>query len=212
MNWTSENRDLFIDLVLSGAKPEALANRFKLRVFDVKDLFQRAFYSNDDYIPYRRIPRTGKPLTELETNLITKCYKKGIPVSTIAKLLARKPEEIPPAKAPPITDKAFAMMKAVAPVTDQLLAYHYLYHVSKNPIISDKTYNDAKAEEIEFGGGGWWLHLISKSRKRVVDYPPHIRSLAYYMLYKFMEGAGKWDETKLPYSWGAEKAKNAEGN
>lgn len=90
-------------------------------------------------------------------------------------------------------------MKEVAPTCDILLAHRYLFHCAKTPIISDRTYDDAKHEEIEFGAGGPFLNKPASDK--VIDYPPHIRSLAYYLLYKFMEARGEWNANALPYGW-----------
>jgi len=91
-------------------------------------------------------------------------------------------------------------MKEVAPTCDILLAHRYLYWCAKSPIISDKAYDDAKAEEIEYGGAGDLLK--HPAFKKVCDYPDHIRSLALYMLFKFQLTEGKRDWNQLPHSWG----------
>jgi hypothetical protein len=199
MKWTGPETDKFMDLVLEGNDPNGLALFFGVSPEKVKAQYRRAFYPDKPYMPSgQRKSRVGIKLTELERKLIHKHLSQGMPTAHIAKMLARKPNEICPDYNGKIT---FEQMKTISPVTDQLLVHHYLYHISKNPIITDQAYDDAKAEEIEFGGGGGWLKLIAGSKKQVCDYPAHIRSLAYYMLYKFMEATGEWNDGKLPYDW-----------
>lgn len=197
-----------MDLVLDGFAPPAIAAEMGYSEEFIKAQFRPTFYPSKPYIPWgRRKVRTGRKMTKLELDIIKRHHEMGYPTAHTAKMLQRKPGEICPDYYGKIT---FNQMKCLAPVSDQLLAHHYLYHVSKTPIITDQAYEDAKAEEIEFGGGGPFLHAISETQKRVGDYPPHIRSLAYYMLYKFMEVTGEWNDRVLPYSWGLERKKNEE--
>lgn len=204
--WTLKERDGFIEMVLDGWTPARIAEALGREEEFIKTRFKPTFYPNKPYVPYgRRKARTGMKMTKLELEVIEKALKIGYPVAHIARLLARKPNEICPDYYGKIT---FNQMRCLAPISDQLLAHHYLYHVAKQPIITDQAYDTEKAEEIEFGGGGPFLHAIAKTEKRVGDYPPHIRSLAYYMLYKFMEVTGEWNDRVLPYSWGVERKKN----
>jgi hypothetical protein len=87
------------------------------------------------------------------------------------------------------------------PPLDLLVAHHYLFYVARRPIISWPNFQEAKKQEPEYGS--WYKTLPSRERA-VCDYPPHIRSLAYYMLYKFMEETGEWHQESLPYGWTAE--------
>lgn len=86
-------------------------------------------------------------------------------------------------RVPDYTDNAKVnRMKEVAPLVDQVLAHRYLFYCSKKPIISNEAYDDAKEEAMEFGGG---FDILSEpASDRPVDYPAHIRSLAFYLLYK----------------------------
>jgi hypothetical protein len=198
-SWTPALTDKFMDLVLDGMTPEDISEELLIDVEKVRTHFKPTFYPDKPYLPHgRRISRSGKKMTELELKIIRKHAESGIPTAHTARMLARKPGEIAPDYYGKIT---FNQMRCLAPVSDQLLAHHYLFHVAKTPIVSDQGYDESKEEEIEFGGGGPFLHTISGTAKRAVDYPPHIRSLAYYMLYKFMEVTGEWNENSLPYKW-----------
>lgn len=201
--WLLKDNDLFMDAVLDGKDPEEIACMFNRSVKEVGRHFHQVFYPSKPYHPWgRRKSRTGMKLTQLELKIIHKHNEAGIPVAHTARMLARKPIEINPDYYGRIT---FRQMKCLAPVADQLLAHHYLYYVSKSPIISDQAYDEAKEEEIEYGGGGPLLRAIAETDKQVCNYPPHIRSLANYMHYKFMEVTGEWNDRVLPYSWGVEK-------
>lgn len=199
--WTPKETDLFMDAVLDGKTPEEIAEEFRRTVPEIGAQFNAAFYPPIPYHPYgRRKARTGMKMTAIELKIIKKHHDNGIPVAHTARMLQRKPGEIAPDYYGKIT---FNQMRCLAPVSDQLVAHHYLHHISKTPIISDQAYDEMKEEEIEFGGGGPFLKEIAKART-VACYPPHIRSLAFYMLYKFMEVTGEWNDQVLPYSWSQE--------
>lgn len=203
MGWKSKETDEFIDLALEGKGPEELSRYFGVSPEEVGAHFMRTFYPSKPYIPWgRRRSRTGQKMTALELKIIRRHHDKGIPTAHTARILQRKPNEICPDYYGKIT---FNQMKCLAPVSDQLLAHHYLYHVNKHPIITDQAYDTEKEEELEFGGGGPLLKAIAATKKDVADYPPHIRSLAYYMLYKFMQVTGEWNDRIVPYGWTKEE-------
>jgi hypothetical protein len=204
--WTWKERDQFMDLVLDGRTSGAIAEELGRDEAFIKAQFRPTFYPAEPYIAYgRRKSRVGMKMTQLELQIVQKHHEMGYPTAHTAKMLARTPNEICPDYYGKIT---FNQMRCLAPVSDQVLAHHYLYHANKTPIITDQAYDDAKAEEIEFGGGGPLLHALAKTNGKVTDYPPHIRSLAFYMLYKFMEVTGEWNDRVLPYSWGLERKQN----
>jgi hypothetical protein len=199
--WTLQERDAFMDLVLDGQTSGAIAEELGRDEAFIKAQFRPTFYPAKPYVPWgRRKTRVGMKTTQLELQIIKKHHELGYPVAHTAKMLARTPKEICPDFYGKIT---FNQMRCLAPVSDMVLAHHYLFHVSKSPIITDQAYDEAKEEEIELGGGGPMLRALADA-KTAVDYPPHIRSLAFYMLYKFMEVTGEWNTGVLPYSWGLE--------
>lgn len=201
--WSGRETDQFMDLVLDGKSPETIAATLGRPAELIKAKFKPIFYPSKPYIPFgRRKVRAGTKMTKLELEIIKKHHEMGYPTAHTAKMLQRKPGEICPDYYGKIT---FNQMQCLAPISDQLLAHHYLFHVNKTPIITDQAYDDQKAEEIEFGGGGPLLHALAGTSGNATDYPPHIRSLAYYMLYKFMEVTGEWNDRVLPYSWGLER-------
>lgn len=201
MDWSDRDTDRFMDMVLSGNDAYDIARAVGKSPSEVRSHFQEAFYPIDYEPSMPRIWRGGKKMTELEKRLIRKHLKRKTPVKIIARILQRKPDEI----LPDLKGEAKShSMRTVAKDADVLAAHHYLFHQSKRPIISDQAYDSLKAAELEFGNGAELLKMISEA-KGVVDYPPHIRSLANYMLYKFMEETGEWNNDKLPYSWSKEK-------
>jgi hypothetical protein len=201
--WTLKERDQFMDLVLDGWTSGAIAEELGRDEAFIKAQFRPTFYPNQPYIPYgRRKTRVGMKMTQLELQIIQKHNEIGYPVAHTAKMLARTPNEICPDYHGKVT---FNQMRCLAPISDQVLAHHYLYHICKTPIVTDQAYDDAKQEEIEFGGGGPMLHALAEAGRAVGDYPPHIRSLAFYMLYKFMQVTGEWNERVIPYGWTKEE-------
>lgn len=201
----AKERDQYMDLVLDGLQPKEVASALGWTPDEAKAYFRRAFYPPEPYVPHgRRKARSGMKMTQLELKIVSKHHEAGVPVAHTAKMLQRKPDEICPDYHGRVT---FNQMKCLAPVSDQILAHHYLYHVSKTQIVTNQAYDSAKAEEIEFGAAGPMLRALSEAHGRATDYPAHIRSLAYYMLYKFMEVTGEWNDNVLPYSWGLEQKK-----
>ena len=83
-------------------------------------------------------------------------------------------------------------LSKVAVSADILQAYQYLYHVGKHSVISDEEYDAMKHEEEEFGTMHHWKYC--GPRKKVVQYPPHIRDLASYIYTVFL---GASDHTVL---------------
>jgi hypothetical protein len=81
-------------------------------------------------------------------------------------------------------------LKQVAPTLDMLIAHHYLYWQAKQPIISNKEYDDLREEEIEYGCGRLAVEALSKFRE-VQHYPPYIRYLAFYMQFRFQESGNQ---------------------
>lgn len=200
--WTLKERDAFMEMVLDGFPASVIAADLGRTEEFIKGRFKPTFYPRQPYVAFgRRKSRVGMKMTQLELQIAHKHHEMGYPVAHTARMLARRPSEICPDYYGRIT---FNQMKCLAPVSDMILAHHYLYHANKSPIITDQAYDEAKAEEIEFGGGGPMLHALAKTSGKVTDYPPHIRSLAYYMLHKFMEATGQWNDRVLPYSWGLE--------
>lgn len=203
---TGRERDRYIDLVLLGKTPSQIAATLGWSVGKAQAFFRAAFYP--DALPGRapyaptgdRINRSGRKMTQLELNIIAHHAKAGVPPAHTAVILQREPAEICPDYHGRIK---FHHIRCLAPVSDLLLAHHYLHHVNGTTIIEHKEYDAAKAEE-----GEPFEEAVKKIRAdggRVLDYPAHIRSLAYYLLYKFMEATGEWNEKSIPYGWTKER-------
>lgn len=179
--------------------PKEFSIKFECSLPEVKKVIQSALSDAafiHAYLPYRRVSRQGMRFTENENRLIQRHQEKGISTEDTARMLMRKPNEVLPDYKGQIS---IERMKQVAPRVDVLLACRYLYWCTKKKVISDQAYDEAKAEEIEFGGGSDML--TRSASNKVVDYPPHIRSLAFYMLYKEMVRTGKWEPDVLPAGW-----------
>ena len=81
------------------------------------------------------------------------------------------------------------MSKHLAPTLDLLVALRYVFYNYKIQIISDKSWDDMKFEEIEYGGGGPILKEYENPRL----IKPWIKSLGLYLCDKFKaEGKAKW--------------------
>lgn len=194
MEWSGKDNDRFLDLVLAGHLPQRICDELGCTKIEAKNHFEEAFY-NPDYKPSMpRIWRGGTKKTELETRLISNFSKRRYPVEVIAKILQRKPDEISKDEE---GRKKIIRLQEIAPISDVLMAHHYLYHCS-TPVISDQAYDTAKKEELEFGGAADVIRWLDRSPKQVTDYPPHIRSLAHYIQFKNMDAHNCVDYAKLP--------------
>lgn len=176
--------------------------------------------------------RGEKPLTKREKLIIRYHRRKSIPPKVTGRFLRRKASyvealsEADIAKEPPSTEEPrpatdedglrYTKIKKKSKVgvgslidsistVDIILAHRYLYYCSKHPVISDEAYDTFKHEEAEFGGDS--KELAAKVGDKPLDFPDHIRSLGYYMLYKHEVKKDKPWTACLPYGWFKPKVK-----
>jgi len=195
--WTGKDTDRFLDMVLAGRTVTQVAYYFSREPEEIKAIYREIFYVTDYEPSSPRIARSGKPMLALETKLIAKWKSLKKPMAALARILQRDLDELGHDLKGEVQ---IGRMREVAPGTDLLLAHHYLIHQSKIRLVSDQAFESMKKEEIEFGGGADLLRMFETFTK-VGDYPEHIRALAMYLLYKHMEMTGKWQDSKIPYSW-----------
>lgn len=203
--WMKSDTDRMLDLYFSGNTPDRIAYLMKRNTKAINRQLETFTYNEsgraDRYEMLERDSRRGKRLTENEKVFIAAHTKRGVDLESTARVLCRRVEEIRGESIAPSrieTQIKTGTMKQVAPTLDQLMAHRYLYWSAKKPIISNRDYDDLKEEEIEYGCGR--VELDKPASDKACDYPPHIRSLAYYMQYKFMVQTGEWkDVTSLPY-------------
>lgn len=181
--WMKSETDKMLDLYFGGAHPARIAVLLKRNAKAVTRRIEEFTYNERDrvlrYEPRQRISRKGKRITENEQLIVKAHSERNIAPKETAKVLQRDVSEI--------TDNTKEKADAIqirqricqGIGVDLLLAYRYQYYVAKNPIVSDKTYDDLKAEEMEFGTGA--QILSQPASDRVIDYAPEIRSLAYYL-------------------------------
>lgn len=196
--WTPEETDKLLNRALPGKSLTELARLHNRNPKSIRRHWDEILYNErgkgaSDYKPVRRIWRGGMRITPMEQKIIDRHLRDGVPLEITARILQRKPKEIRPDYE---GEYKLKRLKDVALTADIVQALRYLYHCSGISVVSDQAYDDAKAEEIEYGGAG--DILLQPASKRVVDYPAHIRSLAYYMHFKFMEKTGQWKTDQLP--------------
>ena len=196
--WSGFDTDAFMDSVLDGKTSEEVAIALGRSEELIRAKFKPIFYPETPYKPSGpRLVRTGKPLTRLERSIIAKHREAGYSIKQTALMLMRHPDEIGQTKGSTFVSS-----------TDELVAHHYLYHLSKHPVLPDEEYDEKKARESQTEPGKSVLEALTNGEKGVADYPAHIRSLAHYMLYKHMVRTGRWNHDALPYSWGSKKKEN----
>lgn len=189
--WTQSDTDKMLDLFFSGMSTVEVAERLRASVQNVRMRLKPFLFNIDDraknYQSNFRVSRKSKSLSFTEKKVIETYQQNNIPLKYLVKLLQRPLSEIDPDD---IGKAKAKVMKDVATGTDLVLAHRYLYHCTHTSIISDQAYDDLKAEEMEYGGGHGLLS--QKASDLAIDYPPHIRSLAYYLQFK------KWLDDKCP--------------
>jgi hypothetical protein len=89
------------------------------------------------------------------------------------------------------------------PTLDFLLACRFLYWCAKKPLIADEVYDTMKEEEMEYGTGTAALSLPASDRP--IHYRDHIRSLAFYLLYREEVAKDHPDYNCLPPGWFQDK-------
>jgi hypothetical protein len=180
--WKKKETDKMLDLYLAGGHPKEIAYKLQRNPKAIKRRLEQFTYNERDrtrkYEPRRRISRKGMRWTENEKLIKQECLVRGVPVSDIARVLQRNANEVMPDYKGEIQVNSFM---DIAPRNDLLLAHRYLYWVAKKPIISNQAYDAAKKEELEFGACS---ELLKPASGHAVDYPAHIRYLAFYMLYR----------------------------
>jgi hypothetical protein len=83
---------------------------------------------------------------------------------------------------------------------DVIVALHYAFYWSKTKIVLNRVY-DAEKSRLLPKSKKLRRFFAVQEKRMVGDYPNHIRSLAYYMLWKHMTKTGEWNNDVLPYGW-----------
>lgn len=200
-DWSAEEDDQLFDLYFGGTAPDRIAVKMRRNPKSIARRLEQFTYNErsmaDLYRPRRRINRRGMRLTENERVMVKAHTERGVASETTARLFQRAPNEFS-------TDfegvKKNNRLREVASSVDIIIAHRYLAYCAKCPIISKQAYDAMVEEEIEFGGGADILARYPKSAN-VTDYPPHIRSLAYYMQFKYWQSKGESSDMvdKMPH-------------
>jgi hypothetical protein len=136
------------------------------------------------YHPVKRKDRRGKPITENERRVIQWTGEYGIPASAVARFLQRDVSELGSGPSP-----RFRRMREASFGVDLIFAYRFLYYVKGISILSDKAYDELERKEIKTGDGGDLLET-SVGSDVADDYPPHVRALASYLIFKYSSRDG----------------------
>jgi len=173
--WTKKEVDRLLDMFFEGADIVRIAAKLGRNPYAIKKKLDEYVYNERNrivnYQPRQRISRKGKRLTGPERKLIRSCLKQGIDLEHAARVLMRDLSEISTKD-----QEQVVRNKQIAPTLDLVMAYRYIYHNYKFKLVSNKTYNDMKAEEEEYGGGS---KVLSSPE------PPYIKTLALYLTEKY---------------------------
>lgn len=187
--WRKSERDHVLDVYFmggAGAHPVSLARKLGRNPKAVKRMIEQFVHNERDravlYVPFKRVSRKGRKITQNELALIKAHKEKGVSVEATAVVLQR-----------PVADfykdfesrERFQEMKKFGPGVDLILAYRLLYYCHGISIVSDRAYDEIEAEEKEFGANSQVLNTVGSDN--VNDYPHHIRALAMYLGFKYTE-------------------------
>ena len=187
--WKRSDTDRMLDLLLAGMHPKRVATKMNRSVKAINRQIER-FSANtngrcETYEPVRRMSRKNQRWSQNDAELTRRMRKAGVEEADIAKVLARSVKEMEGTEG-----KAFHTdAQQVATTSDLVEAYQYLFHVSHHPVVSDKTYDALKEEEIEYGVMG--EHADKPPRTKPAQYSPAIRDLACYLFSKDIRKSGK---------------------
>lgn len=185
------NTGKVLNLFCAGAPPSRIAERLDASTKDVKETMRKLLKDRNTiglYTPYDRESRQGMRITQNEWLLIKSHKALDIPPEVTAMMLQRKVKEFHSELNQDVRE-AWADMKRTGTGVDLCLAYRYCYYVKNISIIPDKAYDELEAEEREFGANSQVLETVGSDNAE--DYPPHIRALGMYLLFKYAERKGK---------------------
>jgi len=190
--WLKSERDKALDEYFEGAHPKQLGIKYKKapKAF-LNSILNKLRYNYkkegqedqpgraERYEPFSRFSRKGKRFTPNEVDFI-RCHRElKLDLSVTAKILMRDVSELKSDKSP---EQVKGDGKAILSTTlDLVLALRYVYHIYERKLVSDKTYDDLVAEEIEYGGG----EKVLKSQQSARDCPPRIKTLALYLCERY---------------------------
>lgn len=187
--WKRSEVDKALDEYFAGAHPKELGIKYKKApkafrnsiLYKLRENYKKKGKEDkpgraERYEPFRRVSRKGMRFTPNEQDIIQRHRELKVDPKVTARILMRDVEEFSPDTE---GQNQVNGVKQIVPTLDLVLAYRYSYHVYDKKLISDKTYDDLKAEEIEFGTGSEELG------RRPKDCPHYIKTLALYLTEKY---------------------------
>jgi hypothetical protein len=185
--WTKGETDQMLELYFAGCPPGRIAVALKRNPKAIRRRLEQFTYNERDravlYTPTnRRSSRKGKRITENEKLIIREHWEREVPIEATAKVLQRDPNEIRRDHNSESQHQADSEATPGANV-DLILAYRYCYYVKGVSIVTDQAYDLLEKEAIEFGGG--YAELTKPGSDKADDYPPHIRALGMYLIFKY---------------------------
>lgn len=192
--WPPEEDDLLLDRYFGGMSPPRIAakhNRTPKSINRrIEQIRNNEYGLAEKYQPKKRLSRKGMRMTQSELLFLNYFKKKGLSLKLLAKILQRPVREfgVDREEREKVID-----MKKVGVDVDLCMAYRCLYYCHNISIISDTAYDELEKETIEFAAHGGLLRKPGSDR--LEDYPPHIRSLAMYLAFKYAQRKKESDES-----------------
>lgn len=185
--WKRSETDRLLDLYLGGMVPKRIAVELQRNPKAVKRRLEQFIYNErgwvERYEPKLRISRRGMRFTQNETLLLQSHQQRKVDSKDTARLLQRPVSDFDS----DVQSKTFHVdAKQVGVGVDLVLAYRCAYYCHHISLVTDSAYDALEKEEIEFGQNG---HLLKDKvgSDKLEDYPPHIRALTMYLLFKYAE-------------------------
>lgn len=209
--WMKSDTDKMLDLYFGGATPAHIAIQLNRNVNAITVRLGKFTYNvenkADTYEPLRRNSRRGKRITQNEQVVIKGHQMHNVSPAVTARVLQREVKEFH--TAPGVEERTEVRIASKLPsvdgfMVDLVLAHQYLFYCAKAPVISESDFESLRAEEKEYGKGS--QALSKPPSDKATDYPPHVRSLAYYLQVKKMQSTGVWNFRVIPYGFVCELA------
>lgn len=188
--WLKVETDQMLDLYFAGSAIPRLAQVMKRNPKAVRRRIEQFTYNERDraekYEPRKRISRKGKRITESEQLIIKEHFERGVSIEATARVLQRDPNEIRrdlDAEQRHHKNAEATGEDKIGGNVDLILAYRFAYYCKGVSLVSDQAYDLLEKEAIEFGGGAG--ALATPGSDNPDDYPPRIRALAMYLIFKY---------------------------
>ena len=196
-HWTPEEIDALLDSYFAGVNMKRLAVKYKRTPKAILVRVGKIIYNERGllfkYQPTHRISRVGQKFTKREKNFLKAAQEKGFPIKEVAKVLARKEEEIEEF----LRKDNRQIVRAFRDISlslDLLMAAKFLEEKKGIQLLKERDWKRLMREEREAG-----VDPDDVLSRPIEEFPSYIPSLAKYF---WLKCQGKPYELKRQHETG----------